>query len=441
MKTMLMVAARLLTGSFTPFLAPFWGPEEHQTVAAWLGEESPEGAPLEGASLEGAPGDLAAAVDKFFGGGWEVRLLNSGRAALQLALEAMRLPPGSEILLPSFGCSGVIMPVLQAGLKPVLVDVDQHFNPRFESMLEADGPAVRAVIVTHLSGCWCRDAESIIEWARHRGLFVIEDCAQAFGLKRGVKPDGQLAGTLGDVGVFSSGTGKPLFGPGGGWVISRHPDLAPFLRSRLLTSEPREQVRARLTRFRDRYSVSNLRRGWRAFGEMASYRLPHCRPAAPSETAAEIFGFQMATMSDVEARLARLQMGKTDEILGRRRDWAGWWRLRLQRLGFEHLQLLPEEENIFSKMLLSFPGDWGRKESKALKQALWSHGAEVENSYTPLHLRPPFSGYRRASMPVTDSRWAGAFAVPVRPNLAEADLGRFQAALTDLALRVSFRAL
>lgn len=411
------IMARHLTGSFTPFLIPFWGEEERGAVKEWLA----------GATFPDASERLEEAIASQLEGNWSIRLLNSGRAAIQLALEAMELPAGSEVLLPSFSCTGVVMPVIQAGLQPVFVDVDQHFNMRFESVLEADAPNVRALILPHLSGCWARDTEKILQWARSRGIFIVEDCAQAFGLRR----DTRLAGTFGDVGIFSSGLGKPIFGPGGGWVVSRQPALIKFLESRKIPSELRGEVSQRVSRFVTSYTVPKGRRSRNGLKNAIVSRLANHHPSTVGTT--EAHRFSVYLMSDIEAQLAFSQIQKIETIIQRRREFSARWRDRLNRLGLTAMQLLPEQDNIYTKMLLSFVGEAAEGESQGLKGGLWNHGVETESSYTPLHLRPPFAAFRRTSMPVTERQWRGAFAVPVRPNLDADDWERIDKALSSLA--------
>jgi selenocysteine lyase/cysteine desulfurase len=238
-------AARLLVGARTAFLEPFWGSEENDAFdRAIAGGRDPD-------ALDTLRGRIAERV----GSGWYVVLTSSGRAAILLALRSAKLPPGSEVVLPSFACTGVIAPVLQAGLRPVLVDVDAHLNVVADSIAGAEGPDVRAVIIPHLGGAWARSTPSIVQWARSRDIFVIEDAAQAEGLHI----NGTPAGTSGDVGVFSTGAGKMLFGPGGGWLLVKDRDLADALDKRLMPA-PSVSERERLRAFDRRYRGSRVRR-------------------------------------------------------------------------------------------------------------------------------------------------------------------------------------
>jgi dTDP-4-amino-4,6-dideoxygalactose transaminase len=420
MMVRLAAAVRLLSGSFTPFLVPAWDEKEQEVMRKWLN----------GTSFQEALLCLERTIARLLGDGYTVRLLNSGRAAIQMALEAMRLPPDSEVLAPSFCCGSAVVPVIQAGLRPVLVDVDEQFNIRFESIVEADAPSVRAIILPHLSGCWARDTEEILEWAKSRGIFVIEDAAQAFGLRR----KGRLAGVFGDVGIFSSGLGKPLFGPGGGWMVSRHPDIVQYLGSRELPLESKVDVSRRLSRFVAYYVAARGSRGRTILKTAIASRLVNRNSLKIVKARSfNSFRFPVYSMSDIEAALALSQVHKIEMIVQKRGEFADRWRERLKDVKLSTIKILPENDNIYTKMLLSFAGEGGEQESTILKRALWAYGVEVESSYTPLHLRPPFDTFRRTSMQNTERLWRGAFAVPVRPNLDAGDWKRIDMALSYVA--------
>src|SRR5687767_7869006 len=131
------MALRLALGSFTPFLMPYWQEEEQEDLHRWMaGENFPEAGEKLGYLLSnGLEKDFSAYP------------VNLGRTAIYLALTAAHLPKDSEVLLSTFCCTGLIMPVVKAGLRPVFVDVDDEFNVRLESILEVTSPKVSAIIV------------------------------------------------------------------------------------------------------------------------------------------------------------------------------------------------------------------------------------------------------------------------------------------------------
>ncbi len=147
--------------------------------------------------------------------------VNSGTSALEVALRALRLPRGSEVLLAPYTYMASATAVLNTGLVPVFVDMDPetyNIDPRL--IEPAITERTRAVMTVHFGGLAC-DLESILEIARRRGLRVIEDAAHAHGStwnERGL-------GTIGDVGCFSLGFGKNLTPGIGGAVTTNDLDI------------------------------------------------------------------------------------------------------------------------------------------------------------------------------------------------------------------------
>lgn len=387
----------------TSYLVPAWGKAEKAAVEEWLA----------GASHEDAVQELEQRVARDFGSDYTVRLFNLGRSALQVVLEAMRLGPEDEVLLPSLICTGVVAAVIRSGAAPVFVDVDERFNVRMGSVLEAASPRVRAIIFPHMAGAWARDSEAIVEWAKPRGIFVVEDCAQAQGLEVG----GRMAGTLGDAAIFSSHGAKVLAGSGGGWAVTRQPDLARAIAARALPKEPRESVRHRVEAFARSAGVALAGTQMARLDEPISRGSRHVEPAE---------------MSDLEARLLLLQWSEVPYVTRCRIANANRWRSLLESTHLPGLRLPPPEKNVYCKMLLSFDGDSALSTSKSLRQALLNAGVETEDWYAPLHLRAPFSRFRRAAMPVSERVWRAAFSVPVRPNLDALDWQRIESALAGL---------
>jgi dTDP-4-amino-4,6-dideoxygalactose transaminase len=151
----------------------------------------------------------------------------SGTDALLLPLRAMELEPGGEVIVPAFTFFATAGAVWNAGLRPVFCDVDPDtFNVSAETLEAARTDHTVGVIPVHLFG-QTAPMDQIVSWASARGLFVVEDCAQAFGARW---PDG-AAGTMGDAGAFSFFPTKNLgaFGDGG-MVVTGDDALAERVR-------------------------------------------------------------------------------------------------------------------------------------------------------------------------------------------------------------------
>ena len=157
--------------------------------------------------------------------------VSSGTEAITLALKALGVGPGDEVIVPANSFIATAEGVALAGATPRPVDVDPATQlMTAEIVARHIGPATRAVVPVHLYGETV-DMDPIVALARAAGLFVIEDTAQAHGARY----HGRRVGTLGDAGCFSFYPTKNLGAWGdGGAVTTADPDVAE--RVRLLRS-------------------------------------------------------------------------------------------------------------------------------------------------------------------------------------------------------------
>jgi dTDP-3-amino-3,4,6-trideoxy-alpha-D-glucose transaminase len=157
--------------------------------------------------------------------------VSSGTEALVLALRAFEIGPGDDVVVPANSFIATAEAVSLVGARPRFADVDPYTQlMTVETLAAALTPAVRCVIPVHLFGRTV-DLGPIMELARHRGLLVIEDAAQAHGARY----RGRRAGTIGDIGTFSFYPAKNLGAWGdAGAVVTAREDLAD--RVRLLRS-------------------------------------------------------------------------------------------------------------------------------------------------------------------------------------------------------------
>ena len=158
-----------------------------------------------------------------------VFLVNSGTAALRVTLEALKtLSTRRDVVVPAYTCFSVPGAVLAAGCRPVLCDIDPSTfdfdHALLEPLLTDD---TLCVVAHHLFGVPSA-IERIRSMCRARGIFVVEDAAQAMG----VESDGRKLGTIGDVGIFSLGRGKNITCGSGGVIVTRSRDVAAALARR-----------------------------------------------------------------------------------------------------------------------------------------------------------------------------------------------------------------
>jgi dTDP-4-amino-4,6-dideoxygalactose transaminase len=151
----------------------------------------------------------------------------NGLDALILAIEALNMPKGSDVLVASNTYIATILAIVRAGHQPVLVEPDlETFNMDPANLAGSITPNTRAICVTHLFGKSCR-MDAICAFAIEHGLKIIEDCAQSHGAKLA----GQMTGTFGDAGCFSFYPTKNLGAVGdAGAIVTNDDALADRLR-------------------------------------------------------------------------------------------------------------------------------------------------------------------------------------------------------------------
>jgi dTDP-4-amino-4,6-dideoxygalactose transaminase len=165
-----------------------------------------------------------------------VQIESSGTAAIMVALTALkRLSNRRSVIIPAYTCPFVPLAIIRCGLIPIICDTQKHyFDFCLESLKAICNEDTLAIIPTHLGGR-VADLGGIMEIAKQCNAYVVEDAAQALGARW----QGQLVGTIGDIGCFSLGLGKGLTIFSGGAVIARenivrqaletaHNEIVPF---------------------------------------------------------------------------------------------------------------------------------------------------------------------------------------------------------------------
>jgi dTDP-4-amino-4,6-dideoxygalactose transaminase len=145
---------------------------------------------------------------------------SSGTGSLHVALAALGVGPGQEIIIPAYLWVSIVAAVVNLGAIPVLADIDDTFclNP---AALEAKiTPRTTGIVAIHMSGAPA-DIKPILEVARKHRLFLLEDCAQCAG----GSIDGKKVGTFGDMAIFSFQTNKNMTSGEGGCIVTNDEHL------------------------------------------------------------------------------------------------------------------------------------------------------------------------------------------------------------------------
>ncbi|CBG40619.1 DegT/DnrJ/EryC1/StrS family aminotransferase [Helicobacter mustelae] len=151
--------------------------------------------------------------------------VGNGTDALEIAIKALNLPKGSQIILPANTFKASCEAILNTGHKAVIVDCNEDYTINIPSLKRALTPGSAAILVVHLYGRIC-DMASILEIARSYELALIEDCSQAHGARIKIGNKMLFAGNIGDIATFSFYPSKNLGAIGdGGCILSNDKNL------------------------------------------------------------------------------------------------------------------------------------------------------------------------------------------------------------------------
>lgn len=226
--------------------------------------------------------------------------------ALHLALVALDIKEGDEVILPSFTFVATANVIEYQKAKPVFVDINtETFNIDPEKIEERITEKTKAIIPVHLFGL-CADMDRIMEIAQRYNLKVIEDAACAMGSLY----KGRHAGTFGDTGAFSFHPRKPITTGEGGMVTTND-----------------EEIYQRIKALRDHGAeVSDLERHKKGEFGLPEYNM---------------LGYNYR-MTDIQGALGIAQMEKLEKILDRRRELAQRYKEELKNIGWISLPIEPE---------------------------------------------------------------------------------------------------
>ena len=271
---------------------------------------------VRGKDVEGFGNDLAIYL-----GVNQIRSFNEGRTALHVALQALDLNQGDEILVPAYTCPIVFEVILRLGLKPIFVDVNlETCNMDSELIQEAITTKTKAIIPVHLFGRPC-DMNQISEICEKTNLRLIEDAAQALGATVGDRK----VGTMGDLAVFSFGPGKSITGGAGGALAVNDPELSkPVNRIHAQLPDPSRKEVIHAARnvlsmkvFSDRLYPLVKERVEQSIEEDDRMVVDNCI-ALQKEGKAPNSTIQLAKMPNLSAAVVREQLPKTQQFNERR---------------------------------------------------------------------------------------------------------------------------
>ena len=360
------------------FHAPWYDEREFAAVRAALEAHSAGDGPV-GRRVEGRLSEML--------GGRRVLLTTSCTHALELALLALGIGPGQEVICPSFTFVSTANAALRVGARPVFADIEDRTLGLDPNDVERQlTPRTAAILPVHYAGV-APDMQALLDIAKRRGLRVVEDAAQGIAASW----RGRALGTLGDAGCLSFHQTKNLSCGEGGALVVSDPELAK--RAEII----REKGTNRAAFFRgevDKYT-------WVAEG--SSYVL--------SDVLAAILDAQLDKLAEIQSRRAAI-------VARYRAGLAGWAAERCVELPAQ----LPEREPNHHIFFLLY-ADTARRD-RAL-QALRADGVMATFHYVPLHSAP--HGRRISAeqeLPVTDRVAGTLLRLPLHPRLSDTDVDR-----------------
>jgi aminotransferase EvaB len=313
--------------------------------------------------------------------------VDNGTNALKLALQALGVGKGDEVITVSNTAAPTVVAVDAVGATPVFVDVHPDtYLMDVEQVAAAITPRTRCLLPVHLYG-QCVDIAALHALADKHGIALLEDCAQAHGARR----HGVIAGATGDAAAFSFYPTKVLGAYGdGGAVLTNNAEVD-----------------------------ANLRRH-RYYGMEKTYYVVE----TPGHN---------ARLDEVQAEILRRKLGRLDDYIAARQAIAARY---VDALSDTDL-VLPVTEDGNSHVYYVYVVRHPRRD--AILTALKSYDIQLNISYPwPVHTMTGFAhlGYATGSLPVTEAAADEIFSLPMYPSLPAATQERVISALREVLARI-----
>jgi dTDP-4-amino-4,6-dideoxygalactose transaminase len=298
----------------------------------------------------------------------------SGSDALLLALMALDVKAGDEIITTPFTFFATGAAITRLGARPVFVDIDpQSYNLDVARVTDAITSRTKVIMPVHIYG-QCAPMDQLLDLAGRKGIPIVEDAAQAIG----ATDNGRRAGSMGRIGCFSFYPTKNLGGAGDGGILTTNDD----------------EIAARLRRLR-------------AHGGANEYQ--H-----------EEVGLN-SRLDELQAAVLRVKLPHLEKWSETRAEKAALYTKLLAESGLKFTLLAPrvrpDGRHIFHQYVIRVPGN-----RDSLMEHLKTRGVGTKVYYpVPLHLQECFSylGYRKGDFPESEGAASETFALPCYPELTE----------------------
>lgn len=296
--------------------------------------------------------------------------VDNGTNAIEIALQAMGVKPGDEVITVSNTAAPTVVAIDALGATPVFVDIrESDYLMDTDQVADAITERTRAIVPVHLYG-QCVDLTPLVSLAGEHDLKIMEDCAQAHGARR----DGVVAGATGDAAAFSFYPTKVLGAYGdGGAIVTNSTDIAAAAR-------------------RARY-----------YGMAGTYFVVE----TPGHN---------SRLDEVQAEILRRKLRRLDTYIARRQEVADRYAAALADTDLVLPAVTAGNSHVYYVYVVRHP----RRDE--IMERLKSYDINLNISYPwPVHTQTGFAklGYQLGSLPVTEALAQEIFSLPMYPSLSE----------------------
>lgn len=307
---------------------------------------------------------------------------DNGTNAITLALRALNISNGDEVITVSNTAIPTVSAIVTAGATPVFVDINPETYLMDVTKVEAAiTPKTKAILPVHLYG-QCVDMDPLLDIARSHHLYVIEDCAQSHGAEY----KGRKAGSMGDIATTSFYPTKILGGYGDGGMVN--------------TNDKEVAERLRRLRF---YGAENT-----------YYAIEH--------------GYN-SRLDEIQAAILLTKLSKIEQYIARRREIAAMYQKQLAGTSLILPKEAPYGRHAYYLYVVRHP------QRDTIMERLRKHDIHVNISYPwPIHTMKGYQhlGWQTGDLPETETAAKEIFSLPMYPSLTDKEVERITEVLSSL---------
>jgi dTDP-4-amino-4,6-dideoxygalactose transaminase len=381
--------SRAIRDAFLPYALPSIGEEEIAEVVDSLRS----GWVTSGPKVKRFELDFAEYV-----GARHAIAVNSCTAGLHIALTALGVGPGDEVIVPTLTFCSTANVVVHLGARPVLVDVGDDFNVTPQAIESATTPRTKAVIPVHYGGQPC-DLEAIYALAVRHELAVVEDAAHAVGstyhdLKIGSDALQPLTGNVRRATVFSFYAIKNMTTGEGGMITTPDNELAEQMRLLSLHGMSRD--------------------AWKRYTSAGSWYYEVVLPGYKDN------------MTDIQAAMGIHQLQKLDGFIDIRRHYARMYEEAFADLSEVEIPVVhPDRSHAYHLYVIRLKLDTLTVDRVQFVEQLRECRIGTSVHFIPVHLHPYYQerfGYRRGDLPRAEAIYDRIVSLPLYPRMSETDV-------------------